>query len=58
MHDDVVLNNILIKVTKFQTTKFLYLNKYLVCSVRVVGDCDLVQEFLSADVYEVMINSN
>lgn len=25
----------------------------LVCSVRVVGDCDLVQEFLSADVYEV-----
>ena len=24
-----------------------------VCSVRVVGDCDLVQEFLSADVYEV-----
>lgn len=25
----------------------------LVCSVRVVGDCDLVQEFLSADIYEV-----
>ncbi|CAF4678405.1 unnamed protein product, partial [Rotaria magnacalcarata] len=23
-----------------------------VCSVRIVGDCDLVQEFLSADVYE------
>ncbi|CAF1256454.1 unnamed protein product [Adineta steineri] len=27
-----------------------YLDK--ICSVRVVGDCDLVQEFLSADVYE------
>ncbi|CAF4661079.1 unnamed protein product, partial [Rotaria magnacalcarata] len=27
-----------------------YLDK--ICSVRIVGDCDLVQEFLSADVYE------
>jgi len=27
--------------------------RFSVCSVRVVGDCDLVQEFLSADVYEV-----
>ncbi|CAF1045004.1 unnamed protein product [Rotaria sp. Silwood1] len=27
-----------------------YLDK--ICSVRVVGDCDLVQEFLSADIYE------
>jgi hypothetical protein len=32
-------------------------NKYLVCSVRVVGDCDLVQQFLSADVYEVKFNA-
>lgn len=30
--------------------KFVY---RLVCSIRVIGDSDLVQEFLSADVYEV-----
>ncbi|CAF5023695.1 unnamed protein product, partial [Rotaria sp. Silwood1] len=28
------------------------IKKCLVCSVRIISDCDLVQEFLSADVYQ------
>ena len=48
------LEQYLEKSNLIQPTPFLSsIHSISVCSVRVIGECDLVQEFLSADVYDV-----